>query len=121
VLERGLGARRAATRSNPILPRWLLGRVPRPLCSTGGTGWSAPIAEPARTIRMGKRSALAAARAKIWRAVRHPTTCLYDDQKGHDENGIKFAFPTVQVAGEGAAANAAVAQRALELSQPAAA
>ena len=38
-----------------------------------------------------------------------------------DENGIKFASPTVQVAGEGAAANAAVAQRALELSQPAAA
>jgi small-conductance mechanosensitive channel len=40
-----------------------------------------------------------------------------------DANGIKFAFPTVQVAGEGdtPAATAAVAQRALELTHPAAA
>ena len=40
-----------------------------------------------------------------------------------DENGIKFAFPTVQVAGEGdaSAATAAVAQRTLELTHPAAA
>jgi moderate conductance mechanosensitive channel len=40
-----------------------------------------------------------------------------------DANGIKFAFPTVQVAGEGdtPAATAAVAQRALELTRPAAA
>jgi small-conductance mechanosensitive channel len=40
-----------------------------------------------------------------------------------DANGIKFAFPTVQVAGEGdtSAANAAVAQRALQLTKPAAA
>ena len=40
-----------------------------------------------------------------------------------DANGIKFAFPTVQVAGEGdtSAATAAVAQRALELTHPAAA
>jgi len=45
-------------------------------------------------------------------------------KKAFDENGIKFAFPTVQVAGEGehsADATAAVAQRALELTHPAAA
>ena len=44
-------------------------------------------------------------------------------KKAFDENGIKFAFPTVQVAGEGetAAADAAVAQRGLELTHPAAA
>jgi small-conductance mechanosensitive channel len=39
-------------------------------------------------------------------------------KKAFDENGIKFAFPTVQVAGEGEAATAAVAQRALELTHP---
>jgi moderate conductance mechanosensitive channel len=42
-------------------------------------------------------------------------------KKAFDENGIKFAFPTVQVAGEGEAATAAAAQRALELTRPAAA
>jgi moderate conductance mechanosensitive channel len=42
-------------------------------------------------------------------------------KKAFDENGIKFAFPTVQIAGEGEAASAAVAQRALEMTQPAAA
>jgi len=42
-------------------------------------------------------------------------------KKAFDENGIKFAFPTVQVAGETEAATAAVAQRALELTHPAAA
>jgi moderate conductance mechanosensitive channel len=42
-------------------------------------------------------------------------------KKAFDENGIKFAFPTVQVAGEGEAATAAVAQRGLELTRPAAA
>jgi moderate conductance mechanosensitive channel len=42
-------------------------------------------------------------------------------KKAFDANGIKFAFPTVQVAGEGVPATAAVAQRALELTQPAAA
>jgi small-conductance mechanosensitive channel len=42
-------------------------------------------------------------------------------KKAFDANGIKFAFPTVQVAGEGEAITAAVAQRALELTQPAAA
>jgi small-conductance mechanosensitive channel len=44
-------------------------------------------------------------------------------KKAFDENGIKFAFPTVQVAGEAepATATAAVAQRGLELTQPAAA
>ena len=41
-------------------------------------------------------------------------------KKAFDENGIKFAFPTVQVAGESEAATAAVAQRALELARPAA-
>ncbi len=40
-------------------------------------------------------------------------------KKAFDENGIKFAFPTVQVAGEGDAATAAVAQRGLELTHPA--
>ena len=40
-------------------------------------------------------------------------------KKAFDENGIKFACPTVQVAGESEAAGAgiAVAQRALELTQ----
>ena len=42
-------------------------------------------------------------------------------KKAFDENGIKFAFPTVQLAGEGDPSSAAVAQRALELTQPAAA
>jgi moderate conductance mechanosensitive channel len=44
-------------------------------------------------------------------------------KKVFDANGIKFAFPTVQIAGDGnaAAASAAAAQRALELTQPAAA
>jgi small-conductance mechanosensitive channel len=42
-------------------------------------------------------------------------------KKAFDENGIKFAFPTVQVAGEGEPSTAAVAQRALELTHPAAA
>ena len=44
-------------------------------------------------------------------------------KKAFDENGIKFAFPTVQVAGEAdtSATTAAVAQRALELAKPAAA
>jgi len=41
-----------------------------------------------------------------------------------DANGIKFAFPTVQIAGDGepsTAATAGAAQRALEMTQPAAA
>jgi small-conductance mechanosensitive channel len=42
-------------------------------------------------------------------------------KKAFDENGIKFAFPTVQVAGEGDAATAAIAQRTLELTRPQAA
>jgi moderate conductance mechanosensitive channel len=44
-------------------------------------------------------------------------------KKAFDENGIKFAFPTVQVAGEGEPSTGAVAQRALqlELTGPAAA
>jgi moderate conductance mechanosensitive channel len=43
-------------------------------------------------------------------------------KKAFDENGIKFAFPTAQVAGEGdtSAATAAIAQRTLELARPAA-
>ena len=42
-------------------------------------------------------------------------------KKVFDANGIKFAFPTVQIAGDGEPASAAVAQRALELTHPAAA
>ena len=45
-------------------------------------------------------------------------------KKAFDENGIKFAFPTVSVTGDGeasSAATAAVAQRGLELTRPAAA
>jgi small-conductance mechanosensitive channel len=42
-------------------------------------------------------------------------------KKAFDENGIKFAFPTVQVAGETEAASAAVARHALELTRHAAA
>src|SRR5262249_27383126 len=40
-------------------------------------------------------------------------------KKAFDENGIKFAFPTVQVAGDGEPATTAVAQHALELVKPA--
>ena len=40
-------------------------------------------------------------------------------KKAFDENGIKFAFPTVQIAGEGPAANAAAAQSGIKLTQPA--
>ena len=40
-------------------------------------------------------------------------------KKAFDENGIKFAFPTVQVAGEGEPSTAALAQRTLELTHPA--
>jgi small-conductance mechanosensitive channel len=42
-------------------------------------------------------------------------------KKAFDANGIKFAFPTVQLAGEGEPSTAAVAQRALELTHPQAA
>jgi small-conductance mechanosensitive channel len=42
-------------------------------------------------------------------------------KKAFDENGIKFAFPTVQVAGEGEPSRAAIAREALELTRPAAA
>jgi moderate conductance mechanosensitive channel len=38
-------------------------------------------------------------------------------KKAFDENGIKFAFPTVTVAG-GGEAPAAVAQKGLELARP---
>ncbi|HEY3912817.1 MAG TPA: mechanosensitive ion channel family protein [Stellaceae bacterium] len=38
-------------------------------------------------------------------------------KKAFDANGIKFAFPTVQLAGEGEPATAAVAQQALTLAQ----
>jgi small-conductance mechanosensitive channel len=41
-------------------------------------------------------------------------------KKAFDANGIKFAFPTVSVTGEGEPATAAVAQRTLELIHPAA-
>jgi moderate conductance mechanosensitive channel len=42
-------------------------------------------------------------------------------KKAFEENGIKFAFPTVQVAREAEGTTAAVAQRALQLAKPAAA
>ena len=42
-------------------------------------------------------------------------------KKAFDANGIKFAYPTVQIAGDGEPSTAAVAHRALELTQPAAA
>ena len=42
-------------------------------------------------------------------------------KKAFDENGIKFAFPTVQVAGESEPATAAMAHHGLELTRPAAA
>jgi small-conductance mechanosensitive channel len=42
-------------------------------------------------------------------------------KKAFDENGIKFAFPTVSVAGEGEPSTAAIAQRGLELTHSAAA
>ena len=44
-------------------------------------------------------------------------------KKAFDENGIKFAFPTVQLAGEAepAGTSAAIAQRGLELTHHAAA
>jgi small-conductance mechanosensitive channel len=42
-------------------------------------------------------------------------------KKAFDANGIKFAYPTVQLAGDGEPATAAVAQQALQLTRPAAA
>jgi moderate conductance mechanosensitive channel len=42
-------------------------------------------------------------------------------KKAFDANGIKFAFPTVQVAGETEPATAAVAREALALVRPQAA
>jgi len=41
-------------------------------------------------------------------------------KKAFDANGVKFAFPTVQVAGESEDTSAAVAQHALELARAAA-
>jgi small-conductance mechanosensitive channel len=38
-----------------------------------------------------------------------------------DANGIKFAFPTVQIAGDGEPSAAAAAHRVLELTKPTAA
>jgi moderate conductance mechanosensitive channel len=49
---------------------------------------------------------------------------LFRIKKAFDANGIKFAFPTVQLAGEGepsTAASAAIAQQALQLTRPQAA
>jgi small-conductance mechanosensitive channel len=46
---------------------------------------------------------------------------LFRIKKAFDANGIKFAFPTVQLAGEGDAPTAAIAQQALELTRPQAA
>ena len=42
-------------------------------------------------------------------------------KKAFDANGIKFAFPTVQIAGDGEPSSAAVAHQALQLTHPAAA
>jgi len=42
-------------------------------------------------------------------------------KKAFDANGIKFAYPTVQLAGDGEASAAAVAQQALQLTHPTAA
>ncbi len=42
-------------------------------------------------------------------------------KRAFDENGIKFAYPTVQVARDAEASTAAVAERALQLAKPAAA
>jgi len=42
-------------------------------------------------------------------------------KKAFDANGIKFAFPTVSVTGEAEPSTAAIAQRTLELTHPAAA
>jgi small-conductance mechanosensitive channel len=42
-------------------------------------------------------------------------------KKAFDANGIKFASPTVSVTGEGEASTGAAAQRAFELTHPAAA
>jgi moderate conductance mechanosensitive channel len=42
-------------------------------------------------------------------------------KKAFDANGIKFAVPTVSVTGEGEPATAAIAQRTIELTHPAAA
>jgi small-conductance mechanosensitive channel len=45
-------------------------------------------------------------------------------KRAFDENGIKFAFPTVQIAGDdepSTAETTAVAQRVLELTKPTAA
>jgi hypothetical protein len=44
-----------------------------------------------------------------------------DNPESGAMNGIKFAFPTVQVAGAGDAATAAIAQQTLELTRPKAA
>jgi moderate conductance mechanosensitive channel len=42
-------------------------------------------------------------------------------KKAFDENGIKFAFPTVQVAGDREPVEVGAAQQALTLTKPAAA
>jgi moderate conductance mechanosensitive channel len=42
-------------------------------------------------------------------------------KKAFDANGIKFAYPTVQLAGDGEPATAAIAQQALQLTHPTAA
>jgi small-conductance mechanosensitive channel len=42
-------------------------------------------------------------------------------KKAFDANGIKFAFPTVTVAGGGEASPAAAAQQAIEMTRPPAA
>ncbi len=46
---------------------------------------------------------------------------LFRIKKAFDANGIKFAYPTVQLAGDGEPATAAIAQQALQLTHPTAA
>jgi Uncharacterized protein conserved in bacteria (DUF2252) len=51
-----------------------------------------------------------------------PPTIFHEEaSRAAGANGIKFAFPTVSVTGDGEPATAAVAQRTLELTKPAAA
>ena len=57
---------------------------------------------------------------KARRAVRHPAAGLRMIKKAFDDNGIKIAVPTVQVAGRDEESAAAVARQGLELLQPAA-
>src|SRR5215472_18013737 len=71
--------------------------------------WLRPVRAPAKILRGYLKSSV----QRVWAYAMI--------KKAFDENGIKFAFPTVQVASEGEPSTAAVAQRGLELTHPAAA